>query len=70
MKTPISLSDFNFKIAGFGHYYIVYTYPISGKKIGVVTDNMPLIDATKNSENPKKNDLIRLKEFIKAANKI
>lgn len=64
MKTKqILISDFSF--AGHGHYKVTYTSPVTGKKWSTVTHDMPLIDATKNAENPKKCDLIRLKNACK-----
>ena len=66
MKTKqISISDFSFSFAGYGHYKVTYTSPVTGKKWSTITHDMPLIDATKNSDNPKKMDLIRLKNACK-----
>lgn len=65
MKNRINKSDFTFKPAGFGHYYVTYTSPITGKQWSKVTSNMPLIDATKNTEEPKIKDLETLKQTIK-----
>lgn len=66
MKTKtISISDFTFQFSGYGHYKVTYTSPITGKSYLTVTNNMPLIDATKNTDNPKKGDLIRLKNVCK-----
>ena len=66
MKTKqISISDFSFSFAGYGHYKVTYTSPITGKRWSTITNNMPLIDVTKNSDNPKKVDLIRLKNACK-----
>lgn len=58
MKNQISISDFNFQFAGHGHYRVTY----NGKT--VTTSNMPLIDATKNSDKPKKKDLITLRNLV------
>ena len=66
MKTnQISISDFSFSFAGFGHYKVIYTSPVTGKTWQTVTHDMPLIDVTKNSDNPKKVDLNRLKNACK-----
>lgn len=65
MKTRISISNFKFKIAGHGHYRVTYTSPATGKQWSTVVDDMTLIDATKNSENPKKKDLENLKRICK-----
>ena len=58
MKNQISRSDFQFLPSGYGHYKVTYTSPATGKQWMAITNNMPLIDATKNSESPKKKDLI------------
>jgi hypothetical protein len=65
MKNQISLSDFNFKFEGYGHYKVTYTSPVTGKKHSRITDNMPLIDVTKNEDQPLKKDLIDLKRLCK-----
>lgn len=61
----ISRSDFTFQFAGHGHYKVTYTSPATGKEWTTVTTNMPLIDATKNADEPKQVDLIRLKDACK-----
>lgn len=66
MKTTIDISDFTFSFAGYGHYHVTYTSSITGKEWTCTTHDMPLIDATKNSDNPKKIDLERLKRACKA----
>jgi hypothetical protein len=63
MKTQIT--DFQFIFAGHGHYRVVYTSPKTGKQWSIVTNNMPLIDLTKNEENPKRKDLETLKFICK-----
>jgi hypothetical protein len=65
MKTNISISDFTFRFAGYGHYKVTYTSPVTYKQWTVTTNNMPLVDATKNTPEPKKVDLIRLKRLCK-----
>ena len=64
-KNQISISDFSFLFAGYGHYKVTYRSPVTGKKWSTITHDMPLIDDTKNSDNPKKVDLIRLKNACK-----
>lgn len=64
MKTQ--LSDFTFKFSGYGHYKVTYQSPNTSKKWSTITNNMPLIDATKNSENPLKKDLEQLKRICKS----
>jgi len=65
MKNSILLSDFTFMFSGYGHYKVTFTSPNTGKKWSTVTSNMPLIDATKNADNPKKKDLNTLKSICK-----
>lgn len=66
MKTKkISISDFSFRFVGRGAYSVTYQSPITFKCWSVRTTDMPLIDATKNTDNPKKIDLIRLKNACK-----
>lgn len=61
----ISLSDFSFKFVGYGHYKVIYTSPVTGKEWSVTTTNMPLIDATKNAEDPLQKDLRELQRVCK-----
>ena len=70
MTTKISISDFSFKISSYGNYGVMYTSPVTGKSWATITSNMPLIDATKNSENPKKCDLNYLKSICKLGKRI
>lgn len=59
-------TDFRFLYAGYGAYYIIYTSPKTSKQYKAYTNNMPLLDATKNTENPKIKDLQELKRVCKA----
>lgn len=61
----IDIHDFKFEFVGYGHYRVTYTSPVTGKQWTTVTNNMPLIDATRNSEEPKKKDLEQLKRVCK-----
>lgn len=61
----IQLSDFSFMFSGYGHYKVTYTSPKTGKKFTATTNNMPLVDATKNADEPKVKDLIHLKNICK-----
>lgn len=61
MEKTISISDFSFQFAGYGHYKVTYTSPATGKSWTATTNDMPLIDSTKNAEDPKKKDLEILK---------
>ena len=63
MKTK--LSDFSFAPAGYGHYKVTYTSPTTGKQWTKITNDMPLIDATKNADEPKQKDLNELKRLLK-----
>ncbi len=63
MKTKIS--DFMFMPSGYGHYKVTYTSPVTGKKWQTITNDMPLIDATKNADDPKRADLEQLKRICK-----
>lgn len=65
MKNTISISDFSFSFQGRGHYAVTYKSPKTGKEWKVVTNDMPLIDCTKNSDEPKIKDLLELKRVCK-----
>lgn len=65
MKTKISRTDFRFIPSGYGHYKVTYTSPKTGKEWTKTTSNMPLIDATKNAQEPKQKDLNLLKSLCK-----
>lgn len=65
MKNTISITDFTFNYSGYGHYRVIYTSPVTFKSWSALCDCMPLIDATKNAEEPKKKDLEALKRFCK-----
>lgn len=64
-RRKISITDFDFMPAGYGHYKVAYTSPVTGKKWTTKTSDMPLIDATRNEENPKISDLELLKSVVK-----
>ena len=66
MKNQISLTDFTFLFAGYGHYKVTYTSPKTGKQWTTTTNDMPLIDATKGAEQPKIKDLLALKSVCKS----
>lgn len=66
MKTKrIKITDFSFMPSGYGHYRVTYTSPVTGKSWTTVTNDMPLIDATKNADEPKQIDLNGLKRMCK-----
>ena len=66
MKTiKTTITDFQFIFTGRGHYKVTYTSPVTFKKWAATTSNMPLIDATKGAEYPKRTELNRLKALCK-----
>ena len=65
MKNCIQLSDFAFVFRGYGHYKVTYTSPKTGKQWTATINDMPLIDATKNADEPKKVNLNKLKNICK-----
>lgn len=65
MRRKTSIYDFRFNFAGYGHYRVTYTSPVTGKEWSCVVSDMPLIDATKNCEEPKQKDLDWLKKVVK-----
>lgn len=65
MITKTTISDFRFEFAGYGHYKVTYTSPVTGKQWTAKTNDMPLIDATKNADEPKRRDLETLKRVCK-----
>lgn len=56
---------FTFRPGGYGRYKVTYESPATGKKWTAETTDMPLIDATKNAESPKRKDLDLLKRICK-----
>lgn len=68
MKTEIT--DFDFKFSGYGHYKVIYTSPKTSKMWGCKTDDMSLIDATKNADRPLRKDLNELKNLCKRSIKL
>lgn len=56
MRAKTTISDFRFEFAGYGHYKVTYTSPVTGKQWTAKTNDMPLIDATKNADEPKRRD--------------
>jgi hypothetical protein len=61
----MSIQDFDFTFAGYGHYKVTYTSPRTGKNWTKTTSDMQLIDSTKSSDAPKKKDLLNLKRVCK-----
>lgn len=56
------------QVIGYGQYRVTYTSPNTGKIWAATTNDMTLIDKTKNAECPKRTDLERLKKAIKEKN--
>lgn len=65
MRAKTTISDFRFEFAGYGHYKVTHTSPVTGKQWTAKTNDMPLIDATKNADEPKRRDLETLKRVCK-----
>ena len=63
MKTKIT--DFQFQFSGYGHYKVTYTSPKTGKTWTADINDMQIIDATKNAEQPTQVDLNSLKSRVK-----
>lgn len=65
MKNSIKITDFNFRFTRHGHYEVTYTSPVTNTKFTTITNDMPLIDATKNAYEPRIKDLNSLKRICK-----
>ena len=61
----ISLKDFDFIPSGYGHYKVTYTSPKTEKKWICTTNNVQLIDRTKNEDYPTQKNLKLLKNLCK-----
>jgi hypothetical protein len=61
----ISIYDFSFRLIGHGAYRVCFESPVTSKCWYATVTDMTLIDATKNSDNPKVKDLIALKRACK-----
>ncbi len=66
MAQTISKSDFQFVFKNYGLYSVTYTSPRTGKSWQAMTNNMYLIDRTKNTEEPTIKDLNSLKSICKS----
>jgi hypothetical protein len=58
-----SLDRFIFERSGYGHYKVTYVYP-SGRTASRTIDDMRLIDLTHGAENPRRRDLISLRNLV------
>lgn len=67
MKRKILIRDFYFDFAGHGHYNLIYTSPITGKRWKKLTTDMQLVDEFKNTETADHTQkrLSELKAIIK-----
>lgn len=65
MRQKTELSDFRFKFIGNGHYGVTYVSPVTKKAFRALINDMPIIDATKNSDTPLRSDLDHLKKLCK-----
>lgn len=65
MRKKVSIWDFRFEFAGYGHYRVTYTSPTTYKQWTALVNEMSLIDATRNAESPKRKDLEKLKMWCK-----
>lgn len=65
----IKISDFKFHPSGYGRYIVTYTSPRTNKQWYCNTSDMPLIDETKNADNPKSKNLNILKRLCKSTTK-
>lgn len=66
MKRKVEKSDFRFQFAGYGHYKVTYTSPVTGRKWIRTTNNMPLIDLVLHEQEPKRKHLEELKRLCKS----
>ena len=60
------MRDFNFKMQGYGAYLVEYTSPKTGKTWSKRITDMQVIDATKNSDEPKIKDIKELIRIVKS----
>ena len=69
MKTRqrISIGDFGFHFAGYGHFTVTYTSPRTGKIWKFNTNDMPLVDKFKGHDDfdLKRCDLEKLRRLVK-----
>lgn len=65
ISDKIDISDFDFELRSHGIYKVTFTSRKTGKTWSSIISEMSIIDATKNTEEPKVKNLIRLKELCK-----
>lgn len=61
-----SISNFEFRPCGYGHYEVTYLSPKTSKEWKRTISDMTIIDATKNADEPKQKDLKQLKRIVKS----
>lgn len=61
----ISLIDFSFIRESAGHYYVQFTSRNTLNSWHALVTDMTLIDATRNAEHPRRDDLVRLRNYCK-----
>ena len=69
MRTKMSLQGFTFKKVSFGCYWVFYQsdYDLRiGRYYVNEINDMTIIDATKNCDEPLRKDIMRLKRLVKA----
>lgn len=66
MRKKINITDFGFSFEGYGHYRVTYESPITFRRWSALVNNMPLIDSTKNADDPKRCDLENLRRVVKS----
>ena len=59
------LSQFTFQFAGAGHYYVTYTTERRHDYWKALITDMTIIDATKNAEWAKADDIKQLRDMVK-----
>lgn len=65
MRTKVRLSDFSFIKKGYGLYRVIYESPVTGKCWSTMINDMTLIDATLNADEPTAKNLNMLKWMCK-----
>ena len=64
-RNKTELSDFRFEPKSHGCYKVTYTSPVTYKTWSAIINDMTLIDAVKNTDEPKRCDLDDLKARVK-----
>lgn len=65
MRRKTNINDFRFELAGYRLYRVIYVSPATGGQWSTMINDMTLIDATKNADEPKQKDLENLKRLCK-----